>query len=85
MVKSSEVLLILILLMCVVGASGCNYLFPSLSEIKPAKTEINEEYRAENPPFRKYSKRIVIKIIRGNGEVEIIKPGADLPEEGNSE
>jgi len=64
-----KVLLSLILL-CVLGMTGCGYIFPSSVNVEPAETSISEEREVKKPAASQNSKRITVRINRAKEEVK---------------
>ena len=56
---------LLIIMLCML--SGCGYIFPDATSIKPATTTLDERKEKIDPPARTETIKETIKITRGKG------------------
>ena len=60
--------LLIVLVLLIMGISGCSYVFPSAVNVEPAETTISEEKRVINPPATQNRRKIVIRINKKDKE-----------------
>ena len=68
-----KTIVILFLFLSFLLSTGCQYLMPASTSIKPAETKVDETRHVEDPPSATRTKRITIHIRRAGGDEKTLE------------